>query len=131
LPTQLKKKPDDKTVFTGQHPSAFPKEVIKEGADYVAISEYEMTILELINGTEPSGIKGLYPNEPRELLNPNDLPWPEDNDVRRIDYIEPVVNEHRELELFFKQGLPACLQLLRSGKCLLQRCWKLATKRCR
>jgi len=109
LAKALKTKTNCKLVFTGQHPSAFPKDVLKEGADFVTIGEYEMTILDLVDGNDPSSIKGLYPNQPRKLLNPNDLPWPEDDDVRRIDYIEPVVNEYRELEMFASRGCPlAC-----------------------
>ncbi len=104
LASKVKKKTGCRIVFAGQHPSAFPEDVLKAGADCVCIGEYEYAVLELLQGAEPSGIKGVFPNGRRELLDPNSLPWPEDEDVRRIDYIEPVVNEYRELELFASRG---------------------------
>lgn len=98
-----------KVIIAGQHPSAFPAETLKAGADHVCIGEYEMTVKELLNGAPVKGILGLYPNPRRALTNPDLLPWPEDNDVRRIDYKEPVVNEYRELEMFASRGCPlAC-----------------------
>ncbi len=96
-------------VFAGQHPSAFPRETLKAGADHVCTGEYEMTVKELLGGVPPHAIAGLYPNPPRPLIDPDLLPWPEDDDVRRIDYKEPVVNEYRELEMFASRGCPlAC-----------------------
>ncbi len=96
-------------IMSGQHPSAFPLETLKAGADHVCIGEYEMTVAELANGAHPGKVLGLYPNPRRPLTDPNLLPWPEDDDVRRIDYKEPVVNEYREMEMFASRGCPlAC-----------------------
>ncbi|MBI5178717.1 MAG: radical SAM protein [Nitrospinae bacterium] len=98
-----------KIVFAGQHASAFPAETLSAGADFVCTGEYEMTVKELLGGLPPEKILGLFPNPPRPLTDPDKLPWPEDNDVRRIDYIEPVVNEYREVEMFASRGCPlAC-----------------------
>lgn len=98
-----------KVIFAGQHPSAFPAETLAAGADHVCIGEYEMTVKDLLNGMPPEKIPGLYPNPRRPLTDPNLLPWPEDDDVRRMDYKEPAVNEYRELELFASRGCPlAC-----------------------
>ncbi len=98
-----------KVILAGQHPSAFPAETLKAGADHVCIGEYEMTVKELLNGAPVTDIAGLHPNPRRPLTDPNLLPWPEDGDVRRMDYKEPVVNEYRELEMFASRGCPlAC-----------------------
>ncbi|MDH5541497.1 MAG: B12-binding domain-containing radical SAM protein [Nitrospinota bacterium] len=98
-----------KLIFAGQHPSAFPEEALKAGADVVCIGEYEFTLLEFFKSAHPEKVAGIYPNGRRELADPNLLPWPEDDDVRRIDYIEPVVSRYREVEMFSSRGCPlAC-----------------------
>ena len=98
-----------KLIFAGQHASAFPEEVLKAGADFVCVGEYEFTLLELLKSDNPEKIAGVYPNARRKLIDPNLLPWPEDEDVRRIDYIEPVVSKYREVEMFSSRGCPlAC-----------------------
>ncbi|MBU1152687.1 radical SAM protein [bacterium] len=94
-----------KLFFCGQHAIAYPDEVLKAGIDYVGIGEYEYTVLELIQGKNPSGILGLYPNQRRPLLNFNTLPWPEDDDVARIKYHEPNC-EYQEIQLYATRGCP-------------------------
>jgi radical SAM superfamily enzyme YgiQ (UPF0313 family) len=113
LDIKLAREVKDKTgcgvIFAGQHTSAFPEDVLKAGADFALIGEYEETLLELLTSDRPEDVEGAHPNGHRKLLDPNTLPWPEDEDVRRIDYIEPVVSEYREIEMFSSRGCPlAC-----------------------
>lgn len=109
LACEVKEKTGCKVIFAGQHTSAFPEDVLKAGADFALIGEYEETLLELLTTEKPEDVGGVYPNVKRKLLDPKTLPWPEDEDVRRIDYIEPVVSEYREIEMFSSRGCPlAC-----------------------
>lgn len=100
----IKKEFGTKLVFTGQHATGFPKETIKDGVDYVCIGEYEYTVLELLKGEKPETIKGLFPNQRRELIDINDLPFPEDEDISRRDYRNVWGSDYEEVELFASRG---------------------------
>lgn len=108
LAMAIKQRLGTKVVFCGQHSSAFPEEVLKQGIDYVAIGEYEFTVLELIQGKDPGDILGLYPNCRRPLININELPWPEDEDVSRINYGIPgePSSEYLETQMYASRGCP-------------------------
>lgn len=102
----MKERFGTKLIFTGQHASAFPEEVLSDGVDYVCIGEYETTILDILLGKAPRSILGLYPNPRRPLLDINLLPFPEDGDVSRLDYAEPGEPhcEYKEIEMFASRG---------------------------
>ncbi|MCM8784420.1 MAG: B12-binding domain-containing radical SAM protein [Candidatus Omnitrophica bacterium] len=108
LAIKIKKKLGTKIVFVGQHASAFPEELINKGVDYVCIGEYELTVLELLQGKDPKNILGLYQNPRRPLLDINYLPFPEDEDVRRIDYGIPgePSSEYIEIQMYASRGCP-------------------------
>lgn len=108
LARELKKSLGTKIVFTGQHASAFPEYMIRNGADYVCIGEYEYTVLELLQGNDPDTIFGLYPNRRRPLLDINQLPWPEDEDVSRLSYGMPgePSSEYLEVQMYASRGCP-------------------------
>lgn len=91
-------------IFTGQHPMAHPDEVLQT-ADYVCIGEYEFTVLDLVRGKEPKTIPGVYPNGRAELLDIDALPFPEDEDIRRIDYHEPNCR-YRQIQMYASRGCP-------------------------
>lgn len=95
-----------KVVFVGAHASAYPERLLKQGADYVCIGEYEYTIVELVEGKDPNEILGLYPNPRRPLLDFARLPWPEDEDVKRIDYGIPgePSSEYVEIQAYASRG---------------------------
>lgn len=93
-----------KLVFTGQHPMADPETILKT-ADYVCIGEYEFAVLELIKGKDSSSIPGIYPNPRGELIDIHKLPFPEDEDVRRIDYHEPNCR-YRQIQMYASRGCP-------------------------
>ncbi|MCM8812444.1 MAG: B12-binding domain-containing radical SAM protein [Candidatus Omnitrophica bacterium] len=97
-----------KLVFVGQHASAFPDELLSRGIDYVCCGEYEMTVLALCRGEPPETIAGLYPQPRRPLLDVRTLPWPEDDDVRRMDYGIPgePSSEFREIQMYASRGCP-------------------------
>ena len=62
-----------------------PEEVLKI-ADHVCVGEYEFSVLDLVLGKEPKNIAGLFSNERGKLIDINQLPFPEDEDISRIDY---------------------------------------------
>jgi anaerobic magnesium-protoporphyrin IX monomethyl ester cyclase len=91
-------------IFTGQHPMAHPEEVLKI-ADHVCIGEYEFAVLDLVQGKDPQKIAGIYPNERGNLIDINRLPFPEDDDVRRIDYHEPNCR-YQQIQMYGSRGCP-------------------------
>lgn len=102
----IKDKFGTKLVFCGQHPTAFPDEVLKDGIDYVCLGEFEYTVLDLINSKDPQDILGLYPNGYRPLLDVNTLPFPEDKDISRMDYYHIGGCDYKEIEFFASRGCP-------------------------
>jgi len=108
LALKIKKELGTKIVFVGQHASAFPEELLDRGVDYVCMGEYEITILELLQGKNPKDILGIYPNPRRPLLDIDYLPFPEDEDVKRIDYGIPgePSSEYMEIQMYASRGCP-------------------------
>lgn len=102
----VKNKFKTKIIFTGQHPTAFPKEVLGDGIDYVCLGEYEYTVLDILNGKRKSDILGLYPNPMRPPLDINSLPFPEDKDISRFNYTNIGGCDYREIEFFASRGCP-------------------------
>jgi radical SAM superfamily enzyme YgiQ (UPF0313 family) len=96
-------------VSVGAHSSVFPEVVLSNGFDFAAIGEFEYTILDLARKGLKGKVPGLYGNPSRGLTDIDLLPFPEDEDVRRIDYREPFHSEYREIEFFTSRGCPmAC-----------------------
>ncbi len=99
-----KKEFGTRSILVGQHPMAEPEAVL-ETADFVCIGEYEYAALDLIQGKDPKTIPGVYPNERGELLDINSLPFPEDDDVNRLDYHEPNCR-YRQIQMYASRGCP-------------------------
>ena len=104
LASALKEAFGTQLIFTGQHPMAHPEEVLKV-ADYVCIGEYEFTVLDLIQGKNPKKLAGVHPNARGSLIDINALPFPEDDDVRRIDYHEPNCR-YKQIQMYASRGCP-------------------------
>jgi anaerobic magnesium-protoporphyrin IX monomethyl ester cyclase len=100
----LKENFGTRLIFTGQHPMAHPEEVLKI-ADHVCIGEYEFAVLDLVQGKDPQNIAGIYPNERGNLIDINRLPFPEDDDVSRIDYHEPNCR-YKQIQMYGSRGCP-------------------------
>lgn len=106
---EIKRRHNSKIIFVGHHASVFSEELISKGVDYVCIGEYEATVLDIVNGvSNKKDIAGLYPNQTRNLLDVNNLPWPEDEDVRRVDYSSPgePSSEYKEIQMYASRGCP-------------------------
>jgi anaerobic magnesium-protoporphyrin IX monomethyl ester cyclase len=104
LAQAAKKEFGTRSIMVGQHPMASPETVL-ETADFVCIGEYEYAALDLVQGKDPKTIPGVYPNERGELLDINSLPFPEDNDVSRLDYHEPNCR-YRQIQMYASRGCP-------------------------
>ena len=91
-------------IFTGQHPMAEPEDVLKV-ADFVCQGEFEYAVLDLIQGKDPQHISGVYPNGNRELLAIDSLPYPEDDEISRLDYHEPNCR-YRQIQMYASRGCP-------------------------
>jgi anaerobic magnesium-protoporphyrin IX monomethyl ester cyclase len=93
-------------IFTGQHPTAFPDSMLNLGVDYVCLGEYEFSVLELIQKNTERDVPGVYPNGYRSLLDVNELPIPEDDDICRIDYASPGEPncDYREIQMYASRG---------------------------
>ncbi len=93
-------------IFVGPHATAFSRETMADGIDFVCTGEYELTVLDILQGKPRIEIQGLYPNAPRPLLDVNALPFPEDDDISRWDYIGIDGSEYKEIEVFGSRGCP-------------------------
>lgn len=104
--TFFKKNYKTLSIVVGAYAQAEP-ELCQKDADFVVPGEYETTVLEIIrSGVKKSDcitIPGLYPTPRESLIDPNDLPWPEDNDISRLDYTEPGC-DYRMIQLYASRG---------------------------
>lgn len=111
----MQKKFHTKVIFCGQHPTAFPKEVLTNGIDYVCLGEYEYTVLDILSGKSKKDILGLCPNALRPPLDVDSLPFPEDEDISRMDYNHIGGCDYREIEFFASRGCPFSCQFCVCG----------------
>ena len=95
-----------KALLCGSHPTAFPQQTLLEGADYVAIGEFQTGIVNLIKSDFSPDTAGIYPNRRAELFDVEKLPFPEDNDISRRDYCRLYACEYRQIEMFPTRGCP-------------------------
>jgi len=123
LALRIKKTLGTKLIFCGQHPTVFPNEVLKakiqprinedisiyaDSVDFVCLGEYVFTVLDIIKKKDKSNILGVYPNSRRPLINLDELPFPEDEDVQRIEYAFPAEPscEYIEIQAYATRGCP-------------------------
>tara|TARA_B100000686_G_C16786008_1_gene975293 strand:- start:49 stop:1815 length:1767 start_codon:yes stop_codon:yes gene_type:complete len=104
LASAISKKFGTRLIFAGQHAMANPDEVLRT-AHHVCVGEYEFAVLDLIRGRSPKTIAGVYPNQRGELPDINALPFPEDDDVSRLDYHEPNCR-YRQIQMYASRGCP-------------------------
>lgn len=111
--------PEVKIILTGTHASALPEETMKmsESIDFIARGEYEMTVLELVNGVEVDKIDGLTyrigneitHNKEREFIqNLDELPfvskiYKKFLDVRDYRY---ALAQHPMIQIWTSRGCP-------------------------
>lgn len=102
----FKTKYKTKLIFCGPQATAYPEKFIKDGVDYVALGEFENAVSELIEKGSSKGVLGIFPNKRGPLIDVDQLPWPEDDDIRRIDYTGIGGSNYRVVEMFATRGCP-------------------------
>ena len=93
-------------IACGPHPTAQPQRTLDNGADFVAIGEFEQSIVDLINNDFSPGTPGIHPNPRGPLVDINSLPFPENSDIKRRDYCRLYGSEYREVEMWVTRGCP-------------------------
>lgn len=84
---EVRRRTGCQVAFLGQHVTAEPEntfELAKDAVDYLVLREYDYTLRDLANGTDPAKIPGLAwrhhgsvtINPPREPLDVDELPFP-------------------------------------------------------
>ncbi len=120
---EVKKRFGTKLIFCGPHPTTFPEEV-SEYADPVVLREYEMVVLDILQGKALADIMGLWPNTNiRPPLDVNNLPLPEDDDVSRLHYGMPgePSSEYLEIQAYASRGCPLSCTFCVCGNISYQR----------
>ena len=97
-----------KILLCGPHPTGSPEEVLSWGVDFVAISEFEQSIVDLakVNFIESVNIKGIFPNRENNVVDLLKLPFPEDSDIKRRNYCRLPGLRYRQVEMYATRGCP-------------------------
>lgn len=96
-------------VLCGPVGTARPEACLEEGADHVAMGEFEEAVCRLVEGGLVTPSPGIFPDTRRLPVDVADLPLPEDADIRRRDYCRTYPLEHRAVHLYASRGCPhAC-----------------------
>ena len=95
-----------KIVLCGPYPTHNPSQVLRRGVDFVAMGEFEESILNLVKSNFSPDTLGVYPNGRAPLVPLNKLPFPENDDIRRKHYNRIHCCEYKELEIFSTRGCP-------------------------
>lgn len=95
-----------RVVCCGAYPTAEPALVLKECADHVVLGEFELVVLELVQSGFADDVKGVHPNGRAALVDPDVLPLPENDDIKRRNYGRIFGMEYREVEVIATRGCP-------------------------
>lgn len=105
-------------IAGGPHATGYPEIFLKAGYDAVVIGEGELTFLEIAKGARFEGIKGIaymkagsmHKNPPRELCNPDDIPFPTrhllKSDGVDLPYISTATKYRPWSPIFTSRGCP-------------------------
>ena len=87
---------DCMSILTGPYGMYNPDRAKKDGWNHVIVGEFEERVLDIINGEKPRW----------GLVDINNLPWPEDEDISRINYTESNNIDSGIVQLFPTRGCP-------------------------
>lgn len=93
-------------IGCGPHPTAQPQHALDNGIDFVAIGEFEQSIVNLVRSDLSPSTPGIYPNPRGPLVDIDTLPLPENDDIKRRDYCRLYGSEYREVEMWVTRGCP-------------------------
>jgi len=103
---QVKQACGAKVLMCGAYPTAEPEKVLSDVADYVAIGEFELAVCEFVESGFDASTLGMHPNGRRALIVPDELPYPENDDIKRRDYCRLYACEYNEIEIISTKGCP-------------------------
>jgi len=108
-----------KTVLTGPHVTALPKQSLKSFVDYIIIGEYEYSLRDLVNALEKGkpvdkigGLcfrkgKKVVLNARAPLIEPlEDLPYPDRKQLPMKKYIDPFCKHTPNAQMMTSRGCP-------------------------
>ena len=99
---QLKRRFGTKVIFAGAYATARPEQVGRE-VDYVCLGEYEYAVRDILRGE--TNAAGVYPHGMSGLIDLNSLPFPDDEDIHRMDYDESSC-EYPLAQVYASRGCP-------------------------
>ena len=93
-------------LLCGPYPTYAPEKTLQDGADWVALGEFQWAVANLIKNGMDAGTPDIFPNGRAELFDIDQLPLPENHDISRREYSRIYACEYRELEVFPTRGCP-------------------------
>ena len=93
-------------LLCGPYPTYAPEQALRDGADWVALGEFQKAVVDLVKSGMDPDTRGIYPNGRADLFDINQLPLPENDDICRREYSRIYACENRELEVFPTRGCP-------------------------
>ena len=93
-------------IACGPSPTADRQRALANGADYVAVGEFEGSITNFIAAGCRTPVPGIHPLPRGPLVDIDALPLPEDSDIRRRNYGRLYGSEYREVEMWATRGCP-------------------------
>jgi hypothetical protein len=104
LALQVKKRLGTRLLFCGAHVTAFPRQALADGIDFVFRGEFVQSVYRFFREGEKRSVCRI--REPEDAPAFEDMPWPEDEDVSRMDYGEPgePSSRYREIQIYATRG---------------------------
>ncbi len=100
----LKKQIGTQILFGGPHVSLYPEKALQDGIDFVFRGEYENSVLSFFQKKKQQGSQKIFDQE--EPVAFRQMPWPEDEDVSRMQYGIPgePSSDYKEIQMYATRG---------------------------
>jgi radical SAM superfamily enzyme YgiQ (UPF0313 family) len=104
LALALKKQSGSQILFGGPHVSLYPEKALQDGIDFVFRGEYENSVLSFFQQKKYQGDLKIFDQE--KAVDFKTMPWPEDDDVSRMQYGIPgePSSDYKEIQMYATRG---------------------------
>ncbi|MBN2144031.1 MAG: radical SAM protein [Candidatus Aureabacteria bacterium] len=104
LALAIKRKAGTRLLFGGPHVTHDPERALSDGIDYVFTGEYEGAVLSFFKSKKYLGTERIFYSD--YSIPFSRYPWPEDEDVSRMDYAVPgePSSQYREIQMYASRG---------------------------
>jgi len=104
LAKSLKKECGTTILFGGPHASTFPEDTLKKGIDFVFCGTYENSVLSFFKEKKYLTDQKIF--YPLDKISFDEFPFPEDNDVSRLEYAVPgePSSSYKEIQIYATRG---------------------------